>query len=42
VVAGCNSALCGPIERFRDEVEACAGNLLDVTGSLTVRFGHRG
>lgn len=27
--------------RFRDEVEACAGHLLEVTGALSVKLGHR-
>lgn len=31
---------CGPIERFCDEVEACARHLLDVTGSLSAKPGH--
>jgi hypothetical protein len=31
----------GPIERFRDEVEKCAGHLLEVTGALSARLGHR-
>jgi DNA-binding IclR family transcriptional regulator len=39
-VAGVIS-VCGPIERFRGEVEACAGHLLDVTGSLSVQLGHQ-
>lgn len=34
-------SVCGPIERFRDEVEACAGHLLEVTGALSVKLGHR-
>ena len=32
---------CGPLERFRDEVDTCAGHLLDVTGALSARLGHR-
>jgi hypothetical protein len=31
----------GPIERVRDEVEACAGHLLVVTSVLSAKLGHR-
>jgi DNA-binding IclR family transcriptional regulator len=34
-------SVCGPIERFRDEVEACTGHLLEVTGALSAKLGHR-
>lgn len=34
-------SVCGPIERFREEIDTCASHLLDVTGQLSARLGHR-
>lgn len=34
-------SVCGPVERFRGEVDACADALLVVTGRLSGRLGHR-
>jgi hypothetical protein len=31
----------GAIERFRDEVQTCAGRLVEVTGALSAKLGHR-
>lgn len=39
-VAGVVS-VCGPVERFRDEVEACAADLLEVTSAVSLRLGWR-
>lgn len=39
-VAGVVS-VCGPLERFGDEVEACAAQLLEVTGEVSRRLGWR-
>jgi IclR family transcriptional regulator, acetate operon repressor len=33
-------SVCGPIERFRGEAEACAEALLEVTRRLSARLGH--
>ena len=33
---------CGPLERFRDEMDSCAKHLLDVTGEVSARLGYRG
>lgn len=33
---------CGPLERFRDEIDTCAEHLLDVTRALSARMGFRG
>jgi hypothetical protein len=35
-------SFCGPVERFHLEVETCAGHLLDITGALSTKLGHRG
>lgn len=35
-------SVCGPIERFRDEVDECAKHLLEVTEATSRRLGHRG
>ncbi len=40
-VAGVVS-VCGPLERFRDEVDACATALLEVTTDVSARLGYRG
>jgi DNA-binding IclR family transcriptional regulator len=34
-------SVCGPVERFRDEVDDCSRRLLAVTGQLSARMGHR-
>lgn len=34
-------SVCGPVERFRDEVDRCAEELLEVTSGLSARLGHR-
>jgi IclR family transcriptional regulator, acetate operon repressor len=35
-------SVCGPVERFRDEVDGCAEALLDVTGAVSRTLGYRG
>lgn len=35
-------SVCGPIERFREEVDDCSRRLLAVTGQLSARMGYRG
>ncbi|MFT5222333.1 MAG: IclR family acetate operon transcriptional repressor [Glaciecola sp.] len=35
-------SVCGPLERFRSEVDACAASLLEVTHAVSARLGHRG
>jgi IclR family transcriptional regulator, acetate operon repressor len=34
-------SVCGPVERFTDEVESCARHLLEVTRDVSRRLGHR-
>lgn len=34
-------SVCGPIERFRGEIDACAAALLDVTAATSRQLGHR-
>ncbi|HEV2785741.1 MAG TPA: IclR family transcriptional regulator, partial [Solirubrobacteraceae bacterium] len=34
-------SVCGPVERFRDEVDACAAALVDVTSEASARLGQR-
>lgn len=34
-------SVCGPLERFREEADACAGALLEVTRQISGRLGHR-
>jgi DNA-binding IclR family transcriptional regulator len=35
-------SVCGPVERFRSEVEATAPVLIEATGRLSRQLGHRG
>jgi IclR family transcriptional regulator, acetate operon repressor len=35
-------SVCGPVERFREEIDECAEALLEVTGELSRRLGYRG
>jgi IclR family transcriptional regulator, acetate operon repressor len=35
-------SVCGPVERFRDEVDRCAGALLDVTARVSRKLGSNG
>lgn len=34
-------SVCGPVERFTDEVASCARHLLEVTRDVSRRLGHR-
>lgn len=34
-------SVCGPVERFKDEVDACAGHLLAVTRDVSRTLGYR-
>lgn len=35
-------SVCGPVERFRDEIDEVAGHLVEVTGEVSKRLGYRG